>query len=146
MICARAESLGIDRFLEALRPSRLLLPASIMLGYLARIGAPVAPELLEASASAAATITTLERDLALFGLRRGAPGGVIGVMRRVPGAQARLALLKWLSFPSPEYLRWSGPPGHRASTPALYLTRAAGALQDLARMRFRAGKAPGPDA
>jgi hypothetical protein len=146
MICARAEPLGIDRFLEVLRPSRLLLPASIMLDYLARIGAPIAPQLVEAAKDAAATTSTLERDLALFGLRRGAPGGVIGVMRRVPDAQTRLALLKWLSFPSPEYLRWSSPPGRRTSTPALYLTRAASAIQDLARRRFRAGKAGGPDA
>lgn len=137
MICGRAESLRLSVFLEAARTSRLLLPVSVMLGYLARIGAPVADDFVDGVAQAAETTSKLDRDLALFGLRRGAPDGLMGLLRRVPDTQTRLALLGWLSFPSGAYLQWSRPAGRRIPTPALYLVRAAGALRDLGRRRRR---------
>jgi hypothetical protein len=130
MICAASDALDHRTFVAAARRSRLLLPCAIMLGYLARTGAPIATGFLEAVTRAAESTTALERDLALFGLRRGAPGGVRGLMRRAPDTHTRLALLAWLAFPSPGYLRWTRPAGGRMPTPALYLVRAASALRD----------------
>lgn len=136
MIGAGSDPLDDQAFVEAARQSRLLLPCSIMLGYLARIGAPIGPGFLAAVTRAAEPTTPLERDLALFGLRRGSAGGVGGLMRRAPDTHTRLALLTWLAFPSPGYLRWTRPAAGRMPTPALYLVRAASALRDLSRRGF----------
>jgi putative nucleotidyltransferase-like protein len=132
MISARGTGLDPEKFLRAITRGQLLLPASVLLRYLAGLGAPIPVSLVEEAEQRAEAATTLERDLALYGLRRGAPRGLLGVLQRMPNARTRVAMLWWLVFPSRAYVRWAHQPRHSILVPVYYVTRVASVVADMA--------------
>ncbi len=86
--------------------SHLALPLSVMLGYLAEeLQAPIPTIFLSRLQAAATQADTLEREAALSGARSGARGGFKNLLRRTSDWRMRAFVLRWMLFPSPEYLR-----------------------------------------
>lgn len=142
MICVRTPSLEQDRLLGVLGSARLLLAGVILLRYLGELGANIPSALLQEAERRTQAATALERDLALYGLRRGGPRGLLGVLRRMPSYATRFAMLRWLSFPSPGYVRWAYQLRSPLLTPVYYLARAASGLAGLARATARRNRPP----
>lgn len=142
MICARTPSLQQDRLLGVLGDARLLLAGAVLLRYLQELGAGIPNTLPEEAERRTRTVTGLERDLALYGLRRGGPRGLLGVLRRLPTQGTRVAMLRWLAFPSPDYVRWAYQLRSPLLTPVFYLARAASGLAGLARAMARRNRFP----
>ena len=130
MIAAACPSLSADILTLAMATHGLVLSSVVLLEYLADLGAPVAKEVVASARHAAAAATVMQRDLALFGLRRGKSGGLRSVVKRIPDYRARFALLFWVLFPSLAYLRWAYRPRYAALTPAWYVIRVVASIGD----------------
>lgn len=117
-------SLDWSRFMEAVRESRLEIPAFVMLRYLKdEIDAPVPEATLEALSTLAVNAGKLRRDAALYGARQyGEQHAQLTALKR-PSWTERLNLLRWQVFPSKEYVSWAYGNPPRLLLPAIYLTR-----------------------
>lgn len=124
LLLERHPDLDAELLAESLATAQLALPASVLLDYLAETGAPVRGELPAAITARAGRPSRLERDLALYGVRRSLRGGLPALLRRLPTRRAKLEVLGWVLLPSPAYVRWAHRPQVGALTPAFYLIRA----------------------
>jgi hypothetical protein len=120
-------TLRAERLIDTLQRGRLLLPASVLLRYLADLGAPFEAGLVDHVERAAARHDALDRDLALHGLRHGMTAGWRAVLARMPDRSARLRALGWMALPSSTYVRWAHRVEHGALVPWYYVKRALGA-------------------
>jgi hypothetical protein len=118
-----------ERLISTLARARLLLPASVLLRYVADLGAPLDARLVEQLEAAAAAGDALDRDLALHGLRHGTPAGLSAVLARISGRVSRLRALGWMLVPSPAYVRWAHHVEHGALVPWYYARRVVRAMQ-----------------
>jgi Uncharacterised nucleotidyltransferase len=106
-IVNRHPHLDWDLLLECARRSRLALPLSVMLGYLAKdLNAPIPCTFLSRLSAAASNSDAIERQLALRGTRAAGQGSLKELFRRTTNWRERVFLIQWLLFPSPRYLRW----------------------------------------
>jgi Uncharacterised nucleotidyltransferase len=106
-ICNRHPDLDWDLLLECARRSRLALPLSVMLRYLAEdLNAPIARTFLNRLSAAASKSDAIERQLALRGTRAAGQGSLRELFRRTTNWRERVFLIQWLFFPSPRYLSW----------------------------------------
>lgn len=99
---------GWARFVELVEASRAALPVYSMLSWLkAGIGGDAVPEpVLARIRDSAQQASAFDRDLALYGARRGSRQGVAGLFNRVP-ILSWVRLVKWLAIPSRGYLGWT---------------------------------------
>jgi len=106
-IVERHPDLDWDRLLESIHRSRLSLPLSVMLGYLAEdLNSPIPSTFLSHLSAAASKSDAIERQLALHGTRAAGQGSLKGLFRRTTNWRERMFLIQWLLFPSPRYLSW----------------------------------------
>jgi hypothetical protein len=146
-IVSERGDLDWDALLATAERSRATLPAYVALGYLKhRLDAPVPAEILRSLASAADRTAPIDRDVALLALRaRGRPA-MRGLLHRPLGWRDRVAALRWLLFPSPEYLRWAYGVSRPELLPLYYVGRGARYLSREAMQRFaRPAPAAGAD-
>jgi hypothetical protein len=93
--------------LECAHRSRLALPLSVMLRYLAEdLNAPIPYTFLNRLSAAASKSDAIERQLALRGTRAAGQGSLKELFRRTTNWRERVFLIQWLLFPSPRYLSW----------------------------------------
>lgn len=124
----RASGFRWDRFLGLCESSRLALPASVMLRYLASDLAMAVPQtVLDRVDALALAPSPLERDLALAGARAGYGDGMVLVRNARSGWKARLRTTCWVFFPSRAYLRHTAQAGYGRRA----LSWAGGALRRL---------------
>jgi hypothetical protein len=103
-LLAASPELRWDSVVATVRRWRLALPLSAMLGYLAReLGASIPAHVLAEVDEAAARASVRDREAALSGIRAGNRGTLGALLRTGP----RIALFKWMLFPSPRHLRSS---------------------------------------
>jgi hypothetical protein len=106
-IINQCPDLDWDLLLDCARRSRLVLPLSVMLGYLAKeLNAPIPSTFLDRLSAAASKSDSIERQLALRGTRAAGQGSLKELFRRATNWRARVFVIQWLLFPSPWYLRW----------------------------------------
>jgi len=102
----RYPSLDWDILLDCVVRSRLALPLSVMLGYVAEeLRAPIPATFLDRLRTAASQSNTIERELALWGVRAGGRIRFKNLVRMPHDWRTRAFVLKWLFLPSPAYLR-----------------------------------------
>ena len=113
-----------DLFLDAALHSRLALPLSVMLSYLANdLGAPIPSLVLRRLADEGAQAPAIGREAALSGARAGDQGSLKNLLSRTDGWRARAVVLRWMLVPSPDCLRWSRSGRASRFLPLLYLRR-----------------------
>jgi Uncharacterised nucleotidyltransferase len=96
-----------DLLLDCARRSRLSLPLSVMLGYLAEgLNAPIPSTFVSRLCTAASKSDAVERQLALRGTRAAGHGSLKELFSRTTSWRERVFLIQWLLFPSPRYLSW----------------------------------------
>jgi hypothetical protein len=106
-IVDRHSDLDWDQLLDYARRSRLALPLSVMLGYLAEdLNAPIPSTFLSRLSATASKSDAVERQLALRGTRAAGQGSLKELFRRTTNWRERVLLIQWLLFPSPRYLCW----------------------------------------
>jgi Uncharacterised nucleotidyltransferase len=106
-IIDRHPDLDWDLLLDCARRSRLSLPLSVMLGYLAEdLNAPIPSTFLSRLSAAASKSDAVERQLALRGTRAAGQGSLRELFRKTTNWRERVLLFQWLLFPSPQYLSW----------------------------------------
>ena len=106
-IVERHPDLDWDLLLESIHRSRLSLPLSVMLGYLAEdLNASIPSTFLSRLSAAASKCDTIERQLALRGTRAAGQASLKELFRRTTNWRERVLLIQWLLFPSSGYLRW----------------------------------------
>lgn len=120
----RHRDLDWDLLLDCAHRSHLILPLSVMLGYLTKgLDAPVPSKIMDSLLDAAAKPTAIGRELALFGVRFAPGGGFKNLLRRGKSWRARVYIIKWMLFPSPAYARWVARVRHPWLLPLQYLKR-----------------------
>jgi hypothetical protein len=123
-IIQRHPDLDWDALVDCAVRSQLALPLSVMLTYLAREMALAIPRtVLDRIYSAAARTDRIRREVALHCARASARGGLRTLVRTSHGWRARGAVIQWMLFPSPAYLRWVAPVRTRWELPARYVQR-----------------------
>jgi hypothetical protein len=106
-ITTRHPDLDWDLLLERIRGSRLALPLSVMLRYLATdLHAPIPADFVERLCAAASRAKSMERQLALRGARAAGQGSLPELFEKAISWRDRALLMQWLLFPSPRYLSW----------------------------------------
>ena len=95
-----------------------------MLGYLAKeLKAPIPDSLLDRLFTAASGSQLIEREVALHGARGSAQGGYLALMQRARNWSAKWSILKWMCFPTVQYVRWVASPPHNWLLPLYYVYR-----------------------
>ena len=123
-VIERHPTLRWDSFLAEVTQVAMLLPAWTMLWYLAtELGVKVPSESLARLETAAPTVDVQERDAVLYIARRGLVGGASQLVRRGSTLAARIAIFRWLAFPSPAYIRRSYGVKGTLGLPVAYLRR-----------------------
>jgi hypothetical protein len=105
-IVDRHPDLDWDLVLDCIRQSRLVLPMSIMLQYLAGLGASIPATFLHHLWEAASKSAPIERQLALRGTRSTGQGSLAQLFEKATTWRDRAFLLRWLIIPSPGYVVW----------------------------------------
>lgn len=99
-------------------------PLSVILGYVAEeLDAPIPDSFLERLFAAASGSKLFEREVALFGARESPGGGFRGFWERAKTWKAHWAILQWMVFPTPQYVRWMTPHPHNWPLPISYILR-----------------------
>lgn len=147
LLIDRYRDLDWDLLFDCARQSRLVLPLSVTLSYLAEnLDAPVPPTFLTRLSAAAATTNTVEREFAFSATRSSPRGGLRKLFRDAQGWRGRISVLKWMVCPSPSYLRWAEAPRypwllpfHYVRRPVRYISRRIGSLliESLQRVGFK---------
>ncbi len=110
-----------DVLVAAAESSRLTAPFSVMLNYVrSELGARIPEDVPDRLARL--PVPAQARDLALFGARHGARRSIF---KAAGGWAARLRLLQWILFPSPEYVRYACDAHPGTPLPLVYLMRPA---------------------
>jgi putative nucleotidyltransferase-like protein len=135
-IIDRHLNLDWDHFLDCVCLSRLALPLSVMVEYLAKdLGAPIPPSFLNRLHAAASQTDATGLEVALWGILAHRSGGVAKMIWSGRDWHTRAFVLKFLLLPSPGYLRWAEDlhhpwllPFYYVYRPVRYITRCIGAL------------------
>ncbi|HEY2988588.1 MAG TPA: nucleotidyltransferase family protein [Candidatus Binatia bacterium] len=107
LVIDRHRDLDWDLLLDCARQSRLVLPLSVTLSYLAEeLDAAIPATFFNRLFAAASKSTAIEREFALFGARSASAGSFRNLIRKARGWRGRASVLKWMLCPSPDYLFW----------------------------------------
>jgi hypothetical protein len=102
----RYQNLDWEVLLHSAARSRLALPLSVMLDYLAEeLQAAIPSGVLTRLHAIASQAETVECELALWGARSGTRVRLRDILILARDWHTRTCILKWLLFPSPAYLR-----------------------------------------
>jgi len=106
LLINRHPNLDWDVVVHCAEHCHLALPLSVTLGYLEEaLEAPIPTHVLNRIYDAASKTNVVGREVALFGLQPGKRGGVWNFMLRARGWGTRFFILKWMLFPSRDYVR-----------------------------------------
>jgi len=95
-----------DAFTEITIHSRLALPLWVMLSYLDReMGVEFPEEVLRALSSQAKKTRAAGVETAISCARLGSRGGYKNIFKHADSCHVRLFLIRWILFPSPDYMR-----------------------------------------
>jgi hypothetical protein len=124
-IIEREGDLDWYRVLEIARRMRLTLPLVVMLRYLHdTFGARVPGVFLRRLGEQFDRAPAVERDVALFAARSGTREPLLSILRRMPGGwRTQASAVRWLLFPSREYLDGQAVGKARRSGALRYLER-----------------------
>jgi hypothetical protein len=123
-IIERSAELRWTVLLESAHLGGLSLPLYVALRYLsAELGAGVPGQVLETLRRDAVGVSSLARETALAGARRGPRGRFRDLFRASPTWRSRAVLARWVLLPSPSYLRRASPLSPRLPLPLYYLYR-----------------------
>ena len=104
----RANRINWKAVVDGAYSSRTSLPLVVTLRYLVeRLGAPIPADVISQLDSLAELNGAIARDVALHGARVGECESLSGLFRRMPSSHSlslRLATIKWLLLPSPQYV------------------------------------------
>jgi hypothetical protein len=102
----RCQNLDWEVLLHSAARSRLALPLSVMLDYLAEeLRAPIPSGVLTRLHAIASRAETVDCELALWGARVGTRVRLKDIIGLARDWHTRIRVLKWLLLPSPAYLR-----------------------------------------
>lgn len=105
-IMARYPDLEWEVLLECATQNHLALPLSVTLGYLAKeLNAPIPPAVLNHLHAAASETDAAISETALSAALAGMRPDLKRLIRIGGGWYAKALLIKWIVFPSPDYLR-----------------------------------------
>jgi hypothetical protein len=142
LLLSRCRDLDWQAFGQTVAHSRLGLPAWCSLKFLAdELGAPIPAEVLAAHEAVTERADAMERDLALMGLKRRTGSPSLNLRGGGTSWVHMLTRLRWLTLPSPAYMRWLYGAQHPLVLPLLYVKRIARFIQRGIRGRFGAGPA-----
>ena len=135
-IVARHPELDAQSFLQTAEASRLALPLSVVLRYLAEaLEAPLAGQLLAGLRASAAHTDRVAREVALFGIRASGRGRIRHLVRATRGWRDGVELARWIVAPSRTSLRLGARRRRPRSVIAGYLLRPWASLRRLATWR-----------
>jgi hypothetical protein len=121
----RTRDLDWGLLLEIAADSRIVLPLTVVLGYLAtELEGPVPGSVLARLRATAETVDDVGRDVALFGARSIGGGPVL--LRSALDWHERVLLLKWMLLPSAGYLCQAYGIRRRSLLPVYYAYRVLG--------------------
>jgi len=127
-----------DRFVDTALRGRLALPLWIMLGYLAEeLAAPVPGEVLKALASEAGKTDKFGLETALSCVRLGRRGTYRDIFRTIGNWNALTVMMKWVLFPSNDFLRWKYDVKRPWHLPFTYLYRLFRYISEFVQKRRR---------
>lgn len=113
-----------DMFLETALQSRLALPLGILLGYLAEeLATPVPGDVLKEFEKEAGRMEKFGVETALSCARLGRRGTYRNLFRDAGGWGSRIMLMRWMFFPSFNYLHWKYTPRRAWHFPFYYFYR-----------------------
>jgi hypothetical protein len=124
-IIEREGDLDWHQLLDIARRTRLTLPLLVMLRYLHdTLGARVPGVFLRRLGEQFDRAPAIERDVALFAARSGTREPLLAMVRRMPGGwRTQASAVRWLLFPSREYLGGQAVGKPRQSGALRYLER-----------------------
>jgi len=124
MLVARSPGLDWQALLDLASGRGMSLPLALTLGYLKdHLDVSIPDEVLTGVVEAASRTNMVGQEVA-FGVARGSPGGGFKrMLRSTDDWRTRGALLRWMFFPSPAYLRWKGEPVQGLRLPLYHLYR-----------------------
>jgi hypothetical protein len=103
----RYHDLDWDCLLYSARRHHLILPLSVMLGYLSEsLGAPIPVSFLDSLHAAASRAGHKDNEAVLWGIVANGRVRSEFIIRSAAGWRERMSVIRWLLLPSPGYLRW----------------------------------------
>jgi len=121
-LAANAPDLDWDALLVGATETKLALPLSVFLTYLAeRLDAEIPPSVVQLLARDAKRVGRTAREAALFGARERPDR----FRAATSSWKSRVFLLRWRLLPTPSYLHWTYGAGSRKDVSVLYLKRIA---------------------
>lgn len=105
----RRPDIDWDEFAKRLDASRLTLPVSVLLHYLAEFGMVIPRELLEDARQRASTAPAIAQDVALGGALAACGGDLALLWRCARSPRGRARLVRWMAAPTPAYVRGTFP-------------------------------------
>jgi len=107
LLIDRHRDLDWDLLLECARKTRLLLPLSVTLNYLAEsLDAAIPSTFLHRLFEAASRSNARQREFALSKARSSPNGSFRNLLAKAIGWRGRAFVIQWMLFPSPSYLIW----------------------------------------
>ena len=107
LLIDRHRDLDWELFLECARKTRLLLPLSVTLNYLAEsLDAAIPSTFLHRLFEAASSSNSRQREFALSKARSSPNGSFRNLLAKAIGWRGRAFVIQWMLFPSPSYLIW----------------------------------------
>jgi hypothetical protein len=123
-IMARYPNLDWNVLLECALRNHLALPLSVTLGYLAaELAAPIPATILDRVCAGASQTDAMRGEVALAMALAGEGLSLKSLARVTGGWRPRLIVLKWILFPSRDYLRSAYHVGHPWLLPFYYVYR-----------------------
>ena len=120
----RHQDLDWDSLLSSACRHHLIVPLSMLLGYLSReLEAPIPMQFLNRLHFAASRAGYRDREAAMWGVVAQGCAGSQAMIRSAPNWRVRFSIIRWLLFPSPGYLRWAEHIHFTWLLPAYYLYR-----------------------
>jgi hypothetical protein len=124
LIMDRHRDLDWDLLVDCAERSHLAIPLSVTLEYLAEhLSAPIPSSVLNRLFALAEKSDATQRELALFGARLAPKGSLNNLFRKMEDWRGRLFLLRWLFFPTPNYLVMVEKVGQTLPLPLQYVYR-----------------------
>jgi len=124
LLINRYSDLDWDVVYHCAKRQSLTYPLSVILGYLAEeLNAPITDSFLDRLFAAASGSKLIEREVALYGARGSPKGGFGGLFQRAKTWSAQWSVLKWMIFPTSQYVRWVAPPPRPWLLPLYYVYR-----------------------
>jgi hypothetical protein len=123
LLIERSFELDWGAVMECTTESRLALPVSLMLDYLAQaLDAPVPATCRDPLRAVAEASDVVSVEVALHGVRRASPDGLSALIRHARGWRARARVARWMIWPAPAYFDAIGQT-HPGFLPMRYVAR-----------------------